>query len=115
MHGLPSPQITATSGKVRGWLHAPNHAPTAGQKWHYQVLAADLSGHPLGGTVNTQFVFSGTVVVKETPPTHPLKQGLMKDAVTFPARAEGIPLTFQIVIHTNLGSVTLNWPVKVHK
>jgi hypothetical protein len=115
VHGLPSPEITATSGKVRGWLHASDHTPKAGKRWYYQVLAADLSGHPLAGTADTEFAFNGTVVGRETPPSHPLKQGLMKDGVVFPARAEGIPLTFQIVIHTHLGSVTLDWAVKVHK
>jgi hypothetical protein len=115
VHGLPSPQITATSGRVRGWLHAPNHAPTAGKRWHYEVLAADTSAHPLAGTVETEFAFNGTVVGRESPPTHPLKQGRLRDGVTYPARAEGLPLTFRVVIHTRLGSVTLDWSVKVKK
>jgi hypothetical protein len=115
VHGLPSPEITAASGRVRVWLHAPNHSPTVGKRWHYQVLAADASGHPLAGTVDTEFVFNGTVVGREAPPTHPLTQGLLKDGVTYPAPSIGIQLTFRVVIHTHLGSVTLNWPVKSHK
>jgi hypothetical protein len=100
---------------MRASLHAHNHNPRAGRRWPYEVLAADSQRHPLVGTVDTEFVFNGTVVGREAPPTHPLKGGLLHDDVTYPARSEGIPLTFRVVIHTHLGTVTLDWPVKVQK
>ena len=46
---------------------------------------------------------------------HLPSNGRLTDDVTFPARAAGIPLTFQVVVHTKLGSVTLDWSVKVQK
>lgn len=79
------------------------------------MLATDASGRALSGTVDTQFVFGGQVVGHETPPTHPLTNGRLNDNVTYPATAVGIQLTFQVVVHTQLGSVTLDWPVKVKR
>jgi len=93
-------------------LHGDNHAPTINKPWHYSVLATNASRHPLSGTVDTQFVFGGQVVGRETPPTHPLTNGRLNDNVTFPAQALGVQLTFQVVVHTQLGTVTLDWPVK---
>jgi hypothetical protein len=100
---------------MRAWLHADSHAPKAGKLFNYSVLAADSSDHALSGTVTTQFVFSGQVVGHESPPTHPLKNGRLNDNVTFPARAIGIPLSLQVVVHTRLGTITLNWSVRVKK
>ena len=92
-------------------LHADNHNPTANQLWHYSVEATDGSGHPLSGSVLTQFLFSGQVVGKESPPTHPLTNGRLDDAVTFPTESIAYQLTFEVVVTTPKGSVTLDWPV----
>jgi hypothetical protein len=37
----------------------------------------------------------------------------LHDTLKFPAAAAGMPLTFQAVVHTRLGSITLDWPVTV--
>jgi hypothetical protein len=100
---------------MRATLHGNNHAPTVNKHWHYSVLAADASGHPLSGTVDTEFALGGQVVGRETPPTHRLSSGRLNDEVTFPAQAVGVPLALQVVVHTHLGSVTLSWPVKVQR
>lgn len=100
---------------MRAWLHASGHSPKAGKLWNYKVLAADSGNHPLAGTVDSEFVFGGAVVGRESPPTHSLKNGRLSDNITFPARAIGVPLTFQVVVHTHLGAVTLDWPVKAQR
>jgi hypothetical protein len=106
-------EVTGSSGGLRATLHAPNHTPKAGTFWHYSVRASDSSGKAVVGTVETEFAFGGQVVGREAPPTHPLTRGRLNDKVTFPARAVGVPLTFRVVVHTHLGSITLDWPVKV--
>jgi hypothetical protein len=111
---LPGPVVAASAGGMRASLHGQGHAPTAGKLWHYSVLATDPGGRALSGKVDTEFVFSGQVVGRESPPTHPLTNGRLDDKVTFPAQSVGIPLTFRVVVHTSAGTVTLNWPVKVH-
>ena len=83
--------------------------------WVYVVRASDASGHPLSGTVDSEFVYSGQVVGRETPPTHPLKGGRLHDVIQFPPAAVGVPLTFQAVVRTPPGTVTLDWPVKVKR
>jgi hypothetical protein len=110
---LAGPTVSGSSGALRASLHGDNHAPKAGKLWHYAVLATDASGHAVGGTVDTEFVFGGAVVGHESPPTHRLRNGRLNDSVTYPARSIGLPLTFRVVVHTGLGTVTLNWPVKV--
>jgi hypothetical protein len=105
--------VTRSSGGLRATLRAPNHTPKVGMLWHYSVLASDSNGKPVAGTVETQFAFGGQVVGRESPPSHPLTHGRLSDKVTFPARAVGFPLTFRVVVHTHLGSITLDWPVKV--
>jgi hypothetical protein len=100
-------------------LHATlvgqNHDPTANKKWAYTVTALDAKGRPLSGKVDTAFAFQGTVVGHETPPVHSLKDGHLHDVITFPPRAVGEPISVQVVIHTSIGSMTLDWPVKVKK
>ncbi len=100
---------------MRAWLHGENHAPIVGKLWPYSVLATGAGGGALAGTVDTEFVFGGQVVGRESPPTHPLKNGRLTDRVTYPASAGGVPLTFRVVVHTGLGSVTLDWAVKARR
>ncbi len=86
-----------------------------GRPWAYSVRVTDASGHPLSGRIDIEFVFAGTVVGHDTPPTHPLTKGRWHDVLRFPAEAVGHALTFRAVVHTAKGSVTLNWPVTVAK
>ena len=104
-----------TSGPVHGALSARNHAPTVGKPWPYSVTVTDPGGRPLSGTVDIEFLFSGQVVGHDTPPTHPVRHGRWTERVTYPAAAVGQPLTFQAVVHTARGSITLDWPVRVRK
>ncbi len=100
-----------STGPVRAALSGPDHAPVAGRLWPYTVKATDASGKPLSGTVATEFAFGGTVVGREVPPTHALKNGTLRDKVTFPPQSVGEPLTLQVVVRTAQGTVTLDWPV----
>jgi len=93
-------------------FHGINHSPTIGVKWLYMVEATNSKGQALSGTVLTEFALSGTVVGKEKPPTHQLKNGVLNNKITFPAASKGIPLTVHVVVTTPLGTVTLDWPVK---
>ena len=106
---------SVTTGPVRGALHAENHAPRVKQNWRYSVVASDAAGHPLSGAVDIEFVFAGQVVGRDTPPTHPVAHGHWQDTIQFPADAVGMPLTFQAVVHTRVGSITLDWPITVRR
>lgn len=106
---------SVTTGPVHATLKGQNHHPVVRKNWTYTVTATDAHGHPLSGTAETEFAFQGAVVGHETPPTHPLKQGHLKDMLQFPAQSVGYPVELRVVVHTKLGSVTLNWPVTVQK
>jgi hypothetical protein len=79
------------------------------------VQVTDASGHPLSGTVDIEFVFSGQVVGRDTPPTHPIENGRWQAKLKFPAAAVGTPLTLRAVVHTRVGTITLDWPITVQK
>jgi hypothetical protein len=100
---------------MKATLRGQNHHPTAAQLWTYSVRATDAKGRPLPGTTDTEFVFAGKVVGHETPATHRLNNGRLRDKITFPAAAVGVPLKVQVTVHTKLGPATLDWPVKVQK
>jgi hypothetical protein len=106
---------TVTTGPVRASLTAADHSPIAGKLWPYAVKVTDARGQPLPGTVDTEFVFAGQVVGRESPPTHPLVNGMLHDMVTFPPQSVGEPLSLQVVVHTSLGAVTLDWPVSTRR
>jgi hypothetical protein len=106
---------SVSSGPVHGSLQAKNHAPQVDKPWSYAVRVTNAAGQPLSGTVDIQFVFGGQVVGRDTPPTHPVKNGTWHDSLTFPPPAIGMALTFRAVVRTALGSVILDWPVTVHQ
>jgi hypothetical protein len=110
-----TPTDAVGTGPVRARLTGENHRPVAGRKWTYEVKVTNAAGRPLDGTVDTEFVLGTTVVGHETPPVHSLRNGVLKDSLTFPAAAIGHPVALQTVVHTRLGSVTLDWPVTTVK
>ncbi len=103
------------SGPVYGELVAVNHSPTVNKPWAYSVKVTNAAGRPLSGTVAIEFTFGGEVVGHDTPPVHPVRNGLWHDTLEFPAQSEGEPLSVQAVVHTSAGSVTLDWPITVVK
>ncbi len=109
------PKPPAYVRPMRATMTGQNHSPKAGKLWTYTVVATDAHGRPLSGTVDTEFVFGGTVVGHETPPTHKLKNGRLHDKVTFPPSSVGVPLKVQVVVHAALGTTTLDWAVKPRK
>ena len=108
-----TPSSSVSTGPVHGRLTAENHAPVVNKDWRYSLTVTDAAGHPLSGTVDIEFVFNGVVVGRDTPPAHPVTNGRWHDTVRFPADAVGEPLTFRAVVHTHLGSMTLDWPITV--
>jgi FlaG/FlaF family flagellin (archaellin) len=106
---------TVSSGPVHATLKGENHTPIAGKPWTYTVRATSASGKPLSGTVETEFAFAGTVVGRESPPVHKLKNGVLHDKITFPSSAVGHPITLVTVVRTSAGSVALGWPVSARK
>jgi len=80
---------SVSTSAVSASLHGVDSAPIACKLWAYSVRVTDAAGQPLSGTVDTEFTFAGQVVGHETPPTHPLKGGLLTDTVTFPKGSIG--------------------------
>ena len=103
------------TGPVLGTLRGQNHAPVANRSWRYSVTVTDATGRPLNGTVDIEFAYGGQVVGHDTPPTHPVVDGRWHDSLQFPAEAVGMPLSVQAVVHTRLGSITLDWPIEVRR
>jgi hypothetical protein len=114
-HSATTGGPSVSTGPVRGTLTARNHAPKVGHSWPYSVTVTDASGHPLSGTVDSEFVCGAQAVGHDTPPTHPVKNWHWTDSLESPATAVGQPLMFQAVVHAGVGSVTLDWPIMVQR
>ena len=104
---------SVTTGPVRGTLRGSGHTPIAGRPWAYSVHVTDAGGKPLSGTVAIEFAYDGSVVGRDTPPTHPLTNGRWADKLTFPPTAIGYPLSLPGRGADGAGSITLDWPVQV--
>jgi hypothetical protein len=122
----------ASGGAAGGHAHAhastawsarmtvPGHTPTAGRNWPVKIVVKTASGRRLSGTVQYHFLFGGQVVGTRSCHVHgsaPCRftRGLYRDVIRWPARAEGIRVTFQVVVKTNLGTKKLQYWIKVHR
>ncbi len=90
-----------------------NHHPKVNQPWQYTVTVRDSAGHELSGTETTEYTFGGVVVGTEHPTNVAFSNGVYHDVIEFPAAAVGHPLAVQVVVHTSLGSKTVDWPIQV--
>lgn len=85
------------------------------KNWTYSITVTDAKGKKLSGTETTQYTFNGSVVGTERPENVPFTNGYYHDTIQFPADAVGVPLMVKAVVHTSIGSIDLDWSVKVHK
>jgi hypothetical protein len=92
--------------------HIANHAPTINKKWPITVDVTKGTTK-LSGSVTYQFLFSGTVV--STQKGHSFTNGVYKDALEFPSKSLGQPLTLRIVVKTKDGSEHLDWAITPKK
>ena len=100
---------------MHGTLVGENHHPTVNAPWTYTVTVTDARGRKMSGTETTQYTFDGAVVGTEKPVNVKFTGGVYHDTITFPAAAVGHPLDVQAVVHTSLGTLTLDWPIVVTK
>jgi hypothetical protein len=75
----------------------------------------DARGQRLSGTETTHYLFNGTVVGTEKPENVRFTDGRYQDTIQFPAAAVGVSLELQAVVDTSIGSITLDWPLKVKR
>jgi len=107
------PAITALVHPIHATLIGENHNPTVNQPWSYTVTVTGAQGQKLSGTETTQYTYGGAVVGTEKPENVSFTGGVYHDTIQFPPAAVGYPLVVQAVVHTSLGSATLDWPVTV--
>ncbi|HEX8977369.1 MAG TPA: hypothetical protein VF781_12710 [Solirubrobacteraceae bacterium] len=100
---------------MRGTLVGQNHHPTVNVPWTYTVTVTDARGRKLSGTETTQYTFGGAVVGIEKPENVRFTAGVYRDTIEFPPAAVGHPLNVRAVVHTSLGTLTLDWPIVVKK
>lgn len=99
----PRPDVT---------LKATTHTPRAGAPWPIVIRAYGPDGRPLRAEVTYEYLFAGQVVARRS---HYRFRGTFHDVVRWPARSQGIPLTFRAVVTTPLGTRNLDYPVRVQQ
>jgi hypothetical protein len=104
-----------SAGALRATLSGANHTPTVNRPWPYSIKVTNATGQPLSGTVAIEFLFGGQIVARDTPPTHPITNGLWQSTLKLPTASVGYPLTLRAIAHTSAGSITLNWPITVQR
>jgi outer membrane biosynthesis protein TonB len=102
-------------GPIHATLVGDNHAPIVNMAWTYTVTVTDANGRPLSGTLDVEFALGGNVVGHDRPPTRPLTDGHAHQTMKFPSIAVGVPLELQVVVHTTVGTTTLDWAVTVKR
>lgn len=110
-----APAATAhASCHYRAHFHAPNHHPKVGRNWWVRVR---VRPRRLTTRMHYEFIFRGRRVAKRYVRHHRHFhfRGHMRDAVVWPRRAVGVPLTFRIVLHNRCGTKRWNWRVKVRR
>jgi hypothetical protein len=107
---LSLPVSASAAAPFTAHLQAPNHTPTAGKKWYITVTATH-GKTKLSGSVNYQFLFSGSVVGHQKG--HSFKGGVFHDWLLFPNKSVGFSLTLRVVVKTSYGTVDLPWTVNV--
>jgi hypothetical protein len=112
-HTSKTSAAPATGSQIHAVLVGQDHDPKATKPWFYTVRITSADGKPLAATVETEFAYGGQVVGRESPPTHRLPNGVLKDKIEFPKQAVGLPIALRVVVRTSAGSKTLNWPVSV--
>ncbi len=100
---------------IEASIAGENHEPTVNRPWRYTLTVTDAQGHRPSGTETTQYTFNGVVVGTEKPQNVTFANGVYHDTIEFPAAAVGYPLDVQAIIHTSLGTATVDWPVKVRR
>ena len=115
-------------------LKAPTHRPKANRLWPITVTARTRSGKALRATATYQFVYNRSVVATRYPSPkanpeskcskagtcrkspYPFTGRLRDGTFTWPTRAVGIDLTFQVVVVVKgKGRVNLHYAVRVHR
>jgi hypothetical protein len=119
--GPVSGSTASRSHAAAAWtavLHAPGHHPKARKRWPISIVVRTAGGRGLSGTVQYHFIFNGTVVgtrscldVGNAPCR--FSRGIYRDVLHFPRRSVGVPLTFQCVVKTRLGTKNINYAIKV--
>lgn len=105
-------------------LRAPTHHPRADTNWWVTVTARTRSGHALRATAFYQFLFQGQVVSTQYPSPRggPTRHspwpftGRFRDAVVWPRRSVGVPLTFRVVVRVRgRGTQHADYRVRVRR
>jgi hypothetical protein len=119
--GAPAP---AAAASFVATLRAPTHHPRADRNWWIAVGAHTASGRALRASAFYEFVFQGQVVSTQYPSPRTGRTrnapwvftGSFRDAVVWPRRSVGVPLTFRVVVRVNgRGQVNLDYRVRVRR
>jgi hypothetical protein len=101
--------------KIHATFVGENHAPKVNKSWTYSITVTDANGMKLSGTETTEYLFNGSIVGTEKPENVLFKNGNYHDTIQFPAQSVGIPLVVQAVVHTSMGSASVDWSITVQK
>ena len=114
---LALPCLAGAAPGLRATLSAPGHTPKVNAKWFY-VVRATAGGKPVKATITSQIVDPvGGVHAVEFGDTHRLVTnrpftGTFRDFVRFPPEAQGIKLTFRVIVKAGAAKRSLTYWIR---
>ena len=114
---LALPVAAGAVTPLRVTLTAPTHTPKANAKWFY-VVRATSGGRPVKATITSQIVDPvGGVHAVEFGDTHRFVTnrpftGMFRDFVRFPPEAQGIKLTFRVIVKAGAAKRSLTYWIR---
>ena len=100
-------------GAVQTTLKTPGHHPKANKKWPVTVTARLPDGTGLKATLRYVFLYKGRVVSRQS--NYHFTGRYTDRTFVWPSRAVGIPLTLRCQITTKLGTVAIDYAVRVRR
>ena len=103
----------APAAPFKATMKAPGHHPKANKKWPVTVTARRPDGTGLKATLRYVFLYKGRVVSRQS--NYHFTGRFTDKTFVWPSRAIGIPLTLRVEIITKLGTIAIDYAVRVRR
>lgn len=94
-------------------MKAPGHHPKANKHWPVTVTAKLPDGTDLKATLRYVFLYKGRIVSRQS--NYHFTGHYTDKTFVWPSRAVGIPLTLRCQIVTTLGTLSIDYRVRVRR
>jgi hypothetical protein len=103
----------AAEAPFKATMKAPGHHPKANKRWPVTVTARTPDGTPVKATLRYVFLYKGRIVSRQS--NYHFTGTYTDNTFVWPSRAIGIPLTLRCQITSKLGTIAVDYRVRVRR